>query len=230
MEELSMEKKMNCHVISIWHNGSYVMDKQHLIVTDYCPIVYSCGDGLYTIKGYFGTKADDYCSIIIDSSFTVMNGSHPMDSDALICDAMKDIISKVISKTLAIIQMEVGSKLNIIIDDIKLSDSIPNQLIEINNWIMKKIIIDYDGMMNNGEYDPSKYFTNAEMSDVTVFVSTWDKFSNIGTAILDTLYLSMDNIMGNANARPYIEDIANNCETIIEKLQLFRTRLDDISK
>lgn len=221
----NMKKKMNCYVISIWHNGSYVMDKQHLIVSDYCPIVYSCGDGLYSVKGYYGSRTDDYCSIIIDNSFTIQNGSHPMDDDGLICDAVQNAIANVISKTLAIIQMEVGSKLNVIVDSVPLSESMPSQLVEINNWIMRKIVIDHNATMNNDEYDPSKYFVNAEMSDMTIFISSCDKFIFTGTAILNELINLSNNITVNSNTLPYINETIGELDNLDNMIKVFKAHL-----
>ena len=224
-------EKMSCYIISTWHSESYVLDKQHLIVSEYCPVAYGGGQGLYSVKGYYGCKNDDYCSIIIDSSFTIQEGKHPMEDDGLMCDGIKDAISSVVSKALAIIQMEVGKKLNIIIDNLDMSESTPPQLVEINNWIIKKLIIDYDGTINELEYEPTKYFAPSEdMSQMTTFIVTWDRFDAISVAILEQMQDMSHKIRVTSETQPYISDMIHDCDRIIESINEFKAHLENISK
>lgn len=215
---------MQCNVLTMWHSAPYMLNKDHLVCSEYTPVVYEGGTALYTIMGYITTLQANQTALIFDNSFTITEGKPPEDGSTVLCDAIKDKINTVVSKTISTLQMEirmnsysVDGKLDLLIDSPDTSGSnIPDQLIMIQKWIIKKLIMDQQAQMNEPEkFDPTLYFMDVRPNMITAFLSNWDQFSHIAEECITTLQTNLSELTHVKEQRPILQDAANECKSLI---------------
>lgn len=216
---------IRCYVVSLWHEAPMMLSKNNIVVSNSVPVVYSVGEGLYTISGYIARITDEYVSIILDSSFVVTAGSHPEPTDALISESIKNAISNVISKTMAIAKMETRKTLDVIVNDLPLPETTPDQLIEINKWIYKKLIVDYDCSTFDANFDKDVYFAEeTHLSAITSFISKWDQYSNISIDIMKILVPMAEHLPSDADPE-LLKDVCIDLGIIETYLHKLKTQL-----
>ena len=214
--------KTTCHVCCMWHTSQGMLDKKRLVTSDFSPVVYSSGEGLFSVMGYIMSMTDEYISVLIDNTFAITVGDPPDEKDGLICDSIKKAIQNVISKTIAITKLTLKSsnrpsKLDIIVDDINY-DNMPSQLMEIDAWEKKSLVIDHDATVSD-DFDPSFYFEyDVELDRITQIIRNWDQYFELSKAAIDTIVSDVDKIDVTEESAQYIQVIARDMDILAEIL------------
>ena len=211
------------HITVLWHSRQNMLPNRNILAMEYTPVVYSCGQGLYSISSYLN-YVDGVPYIILDNVFTITQGNHPMDDVPVLCDSIKNAVQQVVSKTIAIVKMETElQSVRIQIDVFNQSEHIPSQLNDITKWINKELIIDYNAEISNDGNNNKLYFQESnELTSLSTYISRWDQFYTISHAIIGDLV----DILSSMNVRddqiPIIESIIPNIEQLCSELDSFQ--------
>lgn len=214
-------------VLSMWHSAPYMLNQKYLACTDFTPVQYEGGSGTYCIMGYITTKTADLCAVVLDSSFTVDSGDPPGEDIPIFCDAIKEKIQIVLDKTLSILELECrmdhyDTNRELIVDTMDDDPRMPQQLKVIQTWINKKMIVDYNAKVGNGE-DMSVYFTQSSPSELILFLRNVDLFCETANRCLFSMQETVDNLdKFPKDAIPALKEAFNDLGVLAKNLDNFR--------
>ena len=217
---------IKCYILQTWHHAPFLIDKRHLVVSDYTPIVYSRGSGTFTAMGYSASITDTYVTLIGDNSFTVTENGHPMEDDYLLCDKVKEVITNVIAKTIAIAQMELkthgrNEEFEFFIENLPQDAEMPPQMMDIHRWELKKLMVDYNAQYNPEDYKAEMYFNiNNSISPITAILTKWDTVSSLSSEVIKNLTKDIGSLALDPDCRALVEEMMND-------VQMFESTVHD---